>query len=68
MTTPPADPRSSAFAVCIALGPLFGVVVGLMLDNIGLWAGIGLLAGVVLGAVFSAKGRGGSKSPNRPQP
>lgn len=67
MTTP-ADPRSSAFAVWIALGPLFGVVVGLLLDNIGLWAGIGLLAGVVLGAFFSAKGRGGSKAPNRPQP
>lgn len=66
MTSTP-DPRSTTFVVYLACGMLLGVVLGLVLDNIGLWTGLGLLAGAVLG-LLSGRGQGSSKTSSRRRP
>lgn len=63
MTSTP-DPRSTMFTICLAAGLLLGVVLGLVLDNIGLWTALGLLGGAAFG-LLSGRGKSGTKASNR---
>lgn len=52
----PSKKSANAVGIGIALGLPFGAVVGmLVLDNLALGAGIGLLLGIVIGAASQAR-------------
>jgi len=47
--------KESKISLGIALGLCFGAGIGSVTDNVGLWAGIGLLAGVIIGTTLEKK-------------
>ncbi|GAA0385684.1 hypothetical protein [Streptomyces luteireticuli] len=54
------DRDNNALVMGLSLGPLAGVVVGLLfLDNLGLGIALGLGAGAVFGVLAQNRGQGG---------
>lgn len=49
----PPTPSRYGLATGVALGPLLGAAIGMLfLDNLALGAGLGLVSGIVIGAMF----------------
>jgi hypothetical protein len=48
-------PRGSWVGVGIAIGLPTGTAIGITMENLAIGAGIGLLAGIVIGSIFEAR-------------
>jgi hypothetical protein len=49
----------------IAFGVVFGTLVGVLTDNIGLWLAIGIAIGVGMAAQHKIKNNEGGETPNK---
>lgn len=50
-----SDPNGTPLAYGASAGTLFGIIIGSITDNMGLWLCVGICVGLALGAVFTKK-------------